>query len=151
MGKPYWGHFLHDILVDKGVPENWAIYLNIFILLVLGIVLVLLVDFAIWKILRKFSAAMAKRTKTNFDNFAVTNRLPRFLARIFPLLLALELAPVVFYDFQYAENIAFKVLNILGVLLALRIARSFFQTVRDYLKTLPRFMKSITKSMFKVK
>lgn len=139
MEKRYWGHFLHDILVDKGVPENWAIYLNVIILLVLGIVLVFLVDFVIWKILRKFSAAMAKRTKTNFDNFAVTNRLPRFLAHIFPLLLALELAPMVFYDFQYAENIAFKVLNILGVLLALRIARSFFQTVRDYLKTLPRF------------
>ena len=98
-----------------------------------------LVDFIIWKLLRRVSTGIAKRTKTNFDNFAVANRLPRFLAHIFPLILALELTPFVFYDFQYAENITYKALNILGVLLALRIARSLLRTVSDYLKTLPRF------------
>ena len=51
----------------------------------------------------------------------------------------MDLTPYIFYDFQYAENIAFKFLNTLGVLLALRIARSVLNTVRDYLKTLPRF------------
>lgn len=139
MDNKNWWYFLHDFLVEKGVSESWAAYLNVIILLVVASVVVLLVDFIIWKILRKFSSSLAKRTKTDFDNFAVTNRLPRFLAHIFPLLLALEITPWVFYDFQYAENIAFKFLNILGVLLALRIARSLLRTVRDYLKTLPRF------------
>lgn len=139
MKEQNWWYFLHDILLEKGMSEQWAVYVNVFILFVLSSVLVFLVDFIIWKILRKVSASVAKRTKTNFDNIAVANRLPRFLAHIFPLMLALELTPLVFYDFQYAENIAFKVLNILGVLLTLRIARSLFQTVRDYLKTLPRF------------
>ena len=139
MDNKNWWYFLHDFLVEKGVSESWAAYLNVIILLVVASVVVLLVDFIIWKILRKFSSSLAKRTKTDFDNFAVTNRLPRFLAHIFPLILALEITPWVFYDFQYAENIAFKFLNILGVLLALRIARSLLRTVRDYLKTLPRF------------
>ncbi len=139
MDNKNWWYFLHDFLVEKGVSESWAAYLNVIILLVVATVVVLLVDFIIWKVLRKFSSSLAKRTKTDFDNFAVTNRLPRFLAHIFPLLLALEITPWVFYDFQYAENIAFKFLNILGVLLALRIARSLLRTVRDYLKTLPRF------------
>ena len=139
MDNKNWWYFLHDFLVEKGVSESWAAYLNVIILLVVASVVVLLVDFIIWKVLRKFSSSLAKRTKTDFDNFAVTNRLPRFLAHIFPLLLALEITPWVFYDFQYAENIAFKFLNILGVLLALRIARSLLRTVRDYLKTLPRF------------
>ena len=139
MDNKNWWYFLHDFLVEKGVSESWAAYLNVIILLVVASVVVLLVDFIIWKVLRKFSSSLAKRTKTDFDNFAVTNRLPRFLAHIFPLLLALEITPWVFYDFQYAENIAYKFLNILGVLLALRIARSLLRTVRDYLKTLPRF------------
>ncbi|MEM1258734.1 MAG: mechanosensitive ion channel domain-containing protein [Bacteroidota bacterium] len=139
MKEQNWWYFLHDILLEKGVSEQWAVYVNLFILFVVSIMLVFLVDFILWKMLRRVSASIAKRTKTNFDNFAVTNRLPRFLAHIFPLILALELAPFVFYGFPYAENIAFKALNILAVLLALRIARSLLQTVRDYLKTLPRF------------
>ncbi|MEO0570384.1 MAG: mechanosensitive ion channel domain-containing protein [Bacteroidota bacterium] len=139
MKEQNWGYFLHDLLVDKGVSEQWAVYFNVVILFVFSTILVFLVDFIIWKVLRKVSSSIAARTRTNFDNFAVTNRLPRFLAHIFPLILALELTPFVFYDFQYAENIAFKVLNILGVLLALRIARSLLQTIRDYLKTLIRF------------
>ena len=134
-----WWYFLHDILVEKGLSEQWAAYANAVILFLLATVVVFLIDFIIWKILRKVSGSIARRTKTNFDNIAVTNRLPRFLAHILPLALALEFTPWVFYDFQYAENIAFKVLNILGVLLALRITRSLLQTVRDYLKTLPRF------------
>ena len=139
MKEQNWWYFLHDFLVEKGVSEQWAVYVNVFILFILSTILVFLIDFVIWKVLRRVSASIAKRTKTNFDNFAVANRLPRFLAHIFPLILALELTPFIFYDFQYAENIAFKGLNILGVLLALRIARSLLQTVRDYLKTLPRF------------
>lgn len=139
MDKRNWWHFLYDLLLDKGISEQWAAALNVILLLTIASVLVFIVDFVIWKFLRRISASIAKRTKTNFDNFAVTNRLPRFVAHVFPLLLSLELTPWVFYDFQYAENIAFKVLNILGVLLALRIARSLLQTVRDYLKTLPRF------------
>ena len=136
--RPWW-HFLHDTLTEKGLSEDWAAIINVAILLIMGAILVFLVDYIIWRILRNISSSLAKRTKTDFDNFAVSNRLPRFLAHIFPLILALELTPWIFYDYQYAENIAFKFLNILGVLLALRIARSLLNTVRDYLKTLPRF------------
>lgn len=136
--KPWW-RGLHDLLIEKGVAENFSAYLNALILFLVVLILVFLVDFIIWKVLRQISSRLAKRTKTNFDNFAVTNGLPRLVAHIFPLILAMEFAPMVFYDFQYAENIAFKLLNILGVLLALRIARSLLRTISDYLKTQPRF------------
>ena len=133
MGKLNWWHSLYDLLIEKGLSAQWASALNIILLLSIATVFVFLLDFLIWKFLRKISSSIASRTKTNFDNFAVANRLPRFLAHILPLTLALELTPWVFYDFQYAENIAFKVLNIFGVVLALRIARSLLSTVRDYL------------------
>ncbi|MGD1947063.1 MAG: mechanosensitive ion channel family protein [Croceivirga sp.] len=139
MEEKNWWHILYELLVDKGISVQWAATLNAVALLLLGSLLVFLVDFIIWKLLRTISASTAKRTKTNLDNFAVANRLPRFLAHIFPLILAMDLTPYIFFDFQYAENIAFKFLNILVVLLALRIARSLLNTLRDYLKTLPRF------------
>lgn len=139
MKEQQWGHYLHDFLLEKGVSENYASWVNTIILLVLMLVLVYLLDFIIWKIIRVISARFANKTKTNFDDIAVTNRLPRHLAHILPLLLAFDLTPIVFYDFQYAENIAIKILMIIGVLLTLRIAQSLLRTVSDFLKTLPRF------------
>ncbi|GMN05204.1 mechanosensitive ion channel [Croceitalea sp. MTPC5] len=134
-----WGHTLYELLVENGIPEVYASYINVSILLIAVLILVAIVDYVLWKIIRLFSSRLAKRTKTNFDNFAVTNRLPRFLAHIIPLLLAFELIPIVFYDFDYGKGIAIKLLQILGVILVLRIVRSLFQTIRDFLKTLPRF------------
>ncbi len=134
-----WYRILHDFLLEKGVLESQAAFWNALLLFIVATLVVILVDYIIWKILRRFSAQLAKRTKTNFDNFAVTNRLPRFLAHILPLLFAFELLPYVFYDFQYAENVGMKCLQILGVLLVLRLFRSLLRTVSDYLKTLPRF------------
>jgi miniconductance mechanosensitive channel len=35
---------------------------------------------------------LARRTATNFDNFLVAHKVPRYIAHIFPLLLLFELA-----------------------------------------------------------
>jgi len=51
----------------------------------------------------------------------------------------MELLPAVFIDFQYAENIAVKIVYILGIILVLYIARSLLNSIRDYLKTLTQF------------
>lgn len=139
MNGQSWGHSLYELLLKSGVSESYASYINVFVMLVLMLLIVGIIDFLLWKFIRFFSSRLAKTTKTNFDNFAVTNRLPRFLAHIIPLLLAFELTPIVFYDFNYAEQLFFKLLQILGVVLLLRIVRSLFNTIRDYLKTLPRF------------
>ncbi len=134
-----WFHFIYEYLVEKGVSEVNAAYLNTTLLFILMIALVLLIDYVAWKSIRYLSARLARSTKTNFDDMMVANRLPRHLAHIIPLLLAFELAPFVFYDFAYAENIAMKILYILWVVVILRIIRSFLHTLKDYLKTLPRF------------
>ena len=137
--KNKWFHFIHEYLVDQGLSEINASYLNTFLLFVLLIALIALVDYVLWKVIRSATTRLARKTKTNFDNLMVANRLPRHLAHIFPLLLALELLPLVFYDFDYAGSIAMKVLYIIWVVVILRIIRSFLHTLKDYLKTLPRF------------
>ena len=139
MKEQEWWHYLHDFLIEKGVSENYASWVNTIILFILMLILVYLLDFILWKIIRSISSRFAKKTKTNFDNIAVTNKLPRHLAHILPLLLAFDLTPLVFYDIQYVENIAVKILMIIAVLLTLSIAQSLLRTVSDFLKTLPRF------------
>jgi len=134
-----WHSFLKELLLEGGMPQATAIYLNAFLLLVGMTLLVFLVDYISWKVIRAISARLARRTRTNFDDLMIAHRLPRYLAHIFPLLLALQLTPFVFCDLQSIEEIAFKVLNILGVVLTLRIANRFLKTISSYLKTLPRF------------
>jgi miniconductance mechanosensitive channel len=133
------GHFLRDYFIALGMTENQASYLNLLILFIVAFLLVLLVDFIIWKILRAVSVNVARKTKTNFDNVLVSNRVPRFLAHIFPLLLLYEFIPIVFVDFNYLGEIMLKLTQIFGVILILQIVKSLLRSVRDYLKTLARF------------
>ncbi len=139
MDNGQWWFALKRLLLESGMPPQTAGPLNAFLLLAMTFVLVLILDYALWKLIRIFAARLAKRTRTNFDNFAVTNRLPRYLAHILPLFLAFELIPFVFSEFAYAEYMALKVLNVLGVFLLLSIVQRFLRTVNDYLKTKPRF------------
>jgi len=138
MNKSF-SHILYDYFVEQGMTENVASYLNAFGLLIAAIVLVYIIDIIVWKIFRFISVRLARATKTDFDDIVINNRVPRYLAHIIPLAFLMELLPVVFIDFQYAENIAIKIGYILGVVLVLYIVKSMLHSVRDYLKTLAQF------------
>ncbi|MEM7379896.1 MAG: mechanosensitive ion channel domain-containing protein [Bacteroidota bacterium] len=133
------GHLLYDYFVKLGMVEDWARALNMATLLILVVIIAILLDFISWRILRGLSVGLARRTKTNFDNFLVTNRVPRYLAHIIPLLLLWEFLPVIFTDYEYLENIAVKVVQIISIVLILQIVKKSLRSLNDYLKTLPRF------------
>jgi len=97
-----------------------------------------LVDFIIRKILVRLFTQFAVRSKSNFDDILVANKVPRNIAHIIPLIVALEFIPNVFNDFSYFENIVEKGLLVFAIILTLWIVRSFLNTLKDYFKTLPR-------------
>lgn len=132
-------HFVYDLLVSAGVSESAASYLNMILLLVGLLILIFLVDFLIRKILLGFFSKIAQRSKSNFDDIMVQNKVFRNLAHIIPLIIAVEFAPMVFSDFPYWENIIEKTLLIFGIILTLWVVRSLLNSIKDYLKTLPRF------------
>lgn len=132
-------HLLYNYLIELGMSESFARYINLIGLFLAMFILVGLLDFIIKRVIRKTSILFARKTKTNLDDIAITNKLPRLLAHIFPLLLAIELIPVVFTDFAYLGSMALKFGNIIVVILILNIAKSILRSLRDYLKTLPRF------------
>ncbi|MDY2586607.1 mechanosensitive ion channel family protein [Winogradskyella aquimaris] len=132
-------HTTFDWLITQGVAEGTAKYLNMLILLIGLSLVALIVDYVTKRILWRFSAGVAKRTKTNFDDILITNKLPRNIAHIIPLIILIEFVPDVFADFQYFETIVEKTLKVIAILLTLKIIRSFFNSIKDYLKTLPRY------------
>ncbi len=130
---------VYDSLIEAGLSETLSSYLNLFILLVGSLLFVWLLDFLIWKLLRWVTVVLAKRTKTNFDNFLVLNRVPRYIAHIIPLVVLFELIHIAFADFELGGWIAEKILKILIVVLTIFTVRAFLRSVRDYLKTKAQF------------
>jgi miniconductance mechanosensitive channel len=129
---------LHQWLLNIGVNENISMYLNMLILLVGMVVLIWIIDFIIRKVLITIFGKIAAKTSSNFDDLLIKNKLPRNVAHIIPLLIAIEFIPTVFNDFESVKNLSDKALQLFIVLLVLRIVRSFLNTLRDYFKTLPR-------------
>lgn len=132
-------HLLYDYLISVGLTDNAAHYLNMLGLLLVLLLIVYLVDFIIRKILVKTFAQFASASKTNFDDLMVSNKVPRNIAHIIPLLIAIEFIPVVLSDFEYFENIVEVGLEVFAIILTLWIVRSLLNTISDYLKTLTRF------------
>ncbi|MFC4096038.1 mechanosensitive ion channel family protein [Euzebyella saccharophila] len=130
---------LYKYLLELGMTENSAAYLNMIILTVGALILAGLLDMIIWKVLRSISVRLARQSKTNYDNFLVANKVPRYVAHFIPLALLFEILQFAFIDFEYAGNIVFKILSILFVFLTLFTVKSIFRSTNDYLKTKPRF------------
>jgi len=131
-------HLVYDYLISVGLSNNTAQYLNAAALLLALLIVTFLVDFIIRKILVRLFTQFAVRSKSNFDDILVANKVPRNIAHIIPLIVALEFIPTVFVDFQYFENIVEKGLLVFAIILTLWIVRSFLNTLKDYFKTLPR-------------
>ncbi|MDP5081242.1 MAG: mechanosensitive ion channel family protein [Winogradskyella sp.] len=132
-------HFIYDLLVEKGLSETTAKYLNMIALLMALFLIAFIVDYITKRLLWKFSSGIAKRTKTNFDDILLSNKLPRNIAHIIPLILFIEFVPQVFSDFANAELIIENTLIVIAIILTLRIIRCILHSIRDYLKTLDKF------------
>jgi miniconductance mechanosensitive channel len=131
-------HLLYDYLISIETTEASAKYLNMLALLIVLLIVVFIIDFIIRKILVKMFNRFASVSKSNFDDLLVKNRVPKSIAHIIPLLIAIKFIPDILFDFDYLENIVEKSLEVFAIVLTLWIARSLLNTVKDFLKTLPR-------------
>ncbi len=132
-------HLLYDYLISAGTTTVTAKYLNMAALLIAMLVIVFIVDFIVRKFLLSMFSTFAERSKSNFDDLMVANKVSRNIAHIIPLLIAIEFIPYVFIDFPFFENLILKALEVFAIILILWIVRSLLNTLKDYLKTLPKF------------
>jgi miniconductance mechanosensitive channel len=131
-------HLLFNYLISVGVSVSTAKFLNMLGLLFILLIIILIIDFIIRKVLVNFFNQYSEKSRTNFDNFLVANKVPRNIAHIIPLIIGLEFVSTVFVDFQYIENIIEKGLQVFSIILTIWIIRSIINTFKDYFKTLSR-------------
>ena len=128
---------LYHYLQTLSVSIDTAKQLNVITLITVLIFLLVLIDFLTRKILLKIFIHFSGKSKTNFDDILVTNKVPRNLSHIIPLVIAHKTIPFIFTHYDTLENIAEKGLRLFGIVLTLWIVRSLLQTFKDYFKTVP--------------
>lgn len=131
-------HFFYQYFVALGISEVASKYFNMTILLIVMLLIILVTDYIIRRFLLNLFIKFSEKTKTHFDDYVVNNKVPRNVAHVIPLLMALELVPIVFVDFEYLENFVAKGLQVFSILLTIWIIRSFIKALRDYLNTKER-------------
>lgn len=131
-----YSHVVYKYLLDAGLSDNLAKYLNMFALLISLLVVVFLADYILRKILVKTFNQFASVSKSNFDDLLVANKVPRNIAHIIPFLIALEFIPSVLIDFDHFETFVEKSLQVFAIVLTLWIIRSLLNTLKSYFKTL---------------
>lgn len=128
-------HFFYQYFLKLGLADLSAKYLNMAVLLLIMLAIIIIVDLIIRKFLLNLFTRFSERTKTHLDDYVVKNKVPRNVAHIIPLIIALEFVPLVFVDFDYLEGIVGKGLLVFSILLTIWVIRSFVHAIRDYLNT----------------
>ena len=128
-------HYFYQYFLELGLTEVSAKYLNMTVLLLIMVIVILIIDVVIRKFLLNLFTRLSEKTKTHFDDYVVKNKVPRNVAHIIPMLIALEFVPIALVDFDYLENLVEKGLLVFSILLTIWVIRSFVKAVRDYLNT----------------
>jgi miniconductance mechanosensitive channel len=130
---------LEPILKKLDFGTDFTLYGNLFCNLLLLIFLALAIDYLAKKVLIIGLAVVATYTKSTFDDFLVANKTAKYIAHLVPLYFISIKIPIVLDDFVYWENLFGKSVKIFIIILSLFIVRSIFNSLKDYLKTLPKY------------
>jgi len=133
-----YAHFFCDYFTDLGLPDGVVTFMNMLCMFIILTLLIYIADYLTRKILLRAFTNFSNRSKTKFDDFLVSNKVPRNIAHLVPLFLTFQLFPIVFYDYPQFENFIIILLKIYAVFLFTWIFRSILKALESYFKTLPR-------------
>ena len=130
-------NFLKDYLTDVGFPKFWAESINLFIALGVVAVIAYFFDRILRFVIVKMFYLFSIKTKTTFDDFLVKSKFPRYIAHVIPLFILKYVVSVILVEFPFLLKGFETVINIYGIILIVKIIRSFLRSTQQYL-SLPR-------------
>ena len=135
----YYRYFFTEFLNGQDInPELvWWIDFLIISSLVLGTSFLLVISSRL--IISRFLKKLAKRTKTNLDDYLLSSKFPIYFSRVIPYFFLLWAIPFWIIDSPYTTSIIMILLNIYGVIVTILIFRSILQTLRSFLFSLDSF------------
>lgn len=119
--------------------ETLSSYLSLTINIIVLTFIVYLIFSVFRYVLVRALIITARKTKTRFDDFLVSNKTAKYISHLIPLLFVYKSVPIILQNFVYWESIFGKLIAIYIVLLSLWIIKTILHAFRDHLKTNPSF------------
>jgi miniconductance mechanosensitive channel len=132
-------NWAYKLLRKADVGAMTASYVNLAVDLVIIGVIAYIIDAVARRLLVFVINVIANKTKTQFDDFLVANRTPQYIAHAIPLYFIYQTVPLALKGFTYWEYIFTKGITIWIIFIAIWIARSVLNAMRDYLKMQPDY------------
>ena len=82
-------NLFYDLLIDLRIPEFYAEILNLILVSILIFISVFVINYISKKIIINFLEQISERSKTDFDDFLIANKIQIYLSRLVPLFLSL--------------------------------------------------------------
>ena len=83
-------HLLYDFLISYGLTDNLAKFLNMLAILLIVLLFILIIHFITKRIIIKIATTFSGKSKTNFDDLLISNSVPRNIAHVISVLIAIE-------------------------------------------------------------
>ena len=132
--------FIAELIENSGLSEFWSESIAFVVLLVLFLILGRILFWITRRLISTFFGQIAARTKSNFDDFLIQNKVPKILSYLPVLLLYYETLPILFSDIsETLYSLIQNIMEALVIVLAIALIRAALKTVSDYLKTVPSF------------
>lgn len=129
-----YSEWLRAYLIDQGVANFWATLLNTIVIAIIGLAIIILLDYVTRKVIIQLFHAFSNKTKTTYDDFLVKSNFPRYVAHLAPLALLWYLAPIILNDYPETRAWILKMAGIYLVILGGLILRSLLRTTKNYLR-----------------
>ncbi|MFI2742393.1 mechanosensitive ion channel family protein [Zhouia sp. PK063] len=142
--------WLENLLLDSGVSQNIAMYINLIVNIIILSILIFILDSILRKVVVNVFKAFSNKTKTTFDDFLVESNFPKYAAHVIPLYIVKALIPYILYEFIWLEGIMEDVFEVYVILLGVWIIRSFMRSTVNFLRTKESFHDKPLDSYFQV-
>jgi len=130
---------LENYLIELGLHTPWAIFLNVLFNTAIVIIAVAFIDILFRKIVTHVFMLFSIKTKTTFDDHLVKSRFPKFLARLLPLGILLNLTPIIYFEYPAINSLVQDFIKVSYVILFVFLIRSILRSGRNYLQENERF------------
>ena len=127
---------LIQLLTSWGLPSKIATNLSIAILFIILTIFIYIIDIILKKIIRVTFTKIANKSKTDFDDIMLANRVPSSIAQIVPFILTYKLIPNLFYEFEKLQVFIEKTILVIGIALTIWGLRNVLNSLKMYFKTL---------------
>lgn len=125
--------------LSMGISKNGSYLLTFLSLIIVLILIYVAVHFVVAYALKFLHKRLNKFSITKFDNLLIKNKVFKNIGRLIPLIVTINLIPVFFEHYSFANAFFNRIIDIVLVFIWVFLFRGIFRAIRDHLQTKPSF------------